>query len=296
MSSMPVTRWGVIGATAQGASHRRKRNPNQDAWLRTGTRDEPLAVAVADGHSDPTCFRADRGSLLAVQTATSVIRAFLARPDIRALSAAELEPAAAAELPRLIMAGWRQAVAEDIGKLPFDEAETSRLIDGPGRDERPYGATLLVAGIADDRLLYAQIGDGDALLMERSGQIRKLTRDERLHGNVTTSLCLTSAEEDFRLTVVDLRAELPRLLFLATDGYGNSYPAQDGLAGVVTDLEQMLDRRGPDWIESQLEQWLEEITTRGSGDDITAALAWPLADGAIGTAAAAGGGGAARPR
>ncbi len=66
--------WAAVEATVRGASHARRDLPNQDA---TGASPAGTTVvaAVADGHGDPRCCRADRA------------RAWLSVPPSRSCSA-----------------------------------------------------------------------------------------------------------------------------------------------------------------------------------------------------------------
>jgi hypothetical protein len=58
-------------------------------------------------------------------------------------------------------------------------------------------------------------------------------------------------------------------VLLCTDGYSNSFRTDSGFLKVGTDLLEMMEKDGPESVESNLEEWLEEASRLGSGDDVT---------------------------
>ena len=132
-----------------------------------------------------------------------------------------------------------------------------------------YGATLLVAVVGDSGVRLAQIGDGDALVRSHGFATRPVPGDDRLAAK-TTSLCLDSAADDFRYAVLPASAELD-LVLLATDGYGNSFAAQDWWHTLVGDIAWYVDVHGFDEFSTRLPDWLAESALVG-GDDATAAV------------------------
>ena len=133
-----------------------------------------------------------------------------------------------------------------------------------------YGATLLIAVIGDSGVLLAQIGDGDALVRTHGFAVRPVPGDARLVANETTSLCMDTAAQDFRFAELPESAEVD-LVMLSSDGYGNSFAANDWWHELVRDLAWYVDVHGFDEFSARLPEWLAESALVG-GDDVTAAV------------------------
>jgi serine/threonine protein phosphatase PrpC len=258
--------WRVFGRTVRGASHRRRQTPNQDALAWTNTPSGQLALAVADGHGSSACFRSRTGSELAVKTALELIADFSAHLDFSRQYLDDVE----VELKDQLVTRWRDAVADDLSRNPFSAEELAEAKRTPWT---PYGSTLLAALAGESQLFLLQIGDGDILLVSSDGRVtRPWPRDTRLLGVETTSLCTEDAASNIRLRVEPLQPDSPRLVVLCTDGYSNSFRAESGFLKVGADLLEILDEDGFESIERDLEGWLEEASSLGSGDDVTLGL------------------------
>ena len=155
------------------------------------------------------------------------------------------------ELRRLlvpdIVTRWRDAVHRDVAAEPFTGAEDAVR---RGDDATiPYGTTLLVAIGTAERLLLAQIGDGDIVCIRPDGTaLMAVPGDPLLDGRHTTSLCSVGAGDSFRVAAVDLTGTAVLGALLATDGYGNAQVAQvwesvvsAELAGLITTRPGVLD-------------------------------------------------------
>jgi hypothetical protein len=177
---------------------------------------------------------------------------------------------------------WMTAVMSDLAHNPFSEAELAALEEAEGergkesvveRPELAYGATLLVAAVTDERMIYLQLGDGDILTVAADGTTsRPIAADERLVGNQTTSLCQPEAWREFRVTETATSAGLPVLVLLSTDGYVNSFRSQEDFLQIGQDYLQILREQGSDVLSDELPKILAEATQQGSGDDITLGL------------------------
>ena len=275
----------VVGSTVRGASHVRADLPNQDAlrWLPASGVGVPVIVAVADGHGSAKCFRSDRGSLLAVLTATETLAEFLAGEDA-APTLTAVKRLAEETLPQRIVRRWQEAVEADLAHDPVTEAEWARLAEREGAAtvqrvaEKPllvYGATVLAALVTREYLLFLQLGDGDILTVSDGLEVqRPLPGDRRLFANETTSLSGKHAWRDFRVAFQALSGPPPALVLLTTDGYPNSFRDDQGFLQVGADLVELIRADGLDAVRANLEVWLTEASAAGSGDDITVALVW----------------------
>lgn len=255
--------WTIIGDSVQGASHKRNDKPNQDAWA--FIQNETCTVlAIADGHGSSKHYRSEIGAKLAVQVALALLNDF-AHADTGD-NARQIKQAAD-YIPSQLVQAWRAAVDED------DNGETE---DAKQRYSI-YGTTLLAVLICADYALYLQIGDGDLLVLTEDGQLQSpLPKNNRLIANETYSLCEEKALYHIELSLQFFdHKPLPALIFLATDGYANSFPDSIEFQQAVQDFQQQIITHGADKIQACLADWLNETSEQGSGDDVTVAMMLP---------------------
>jgi hypothetical protein len=260
--------WQVVTATERGAAHRAAGIPNQDAVAALPLEPGGMVAAVADGHGHRRHFRSARGARLAVSIACQAARDLAARPGGLPETADGLRQA----LVPGVVAEWRDAVQRDVAAEPFSATE-----DAVRRGDEasiPYGTTLLVAIGMGQRLLLAQIGDGDIVGIRPDGTaLLAVPGDPLLDGRRTTSLCSRWAGDSFRLAVVDLTATALLGALLVTDGYGNAQVAQAWESVVTADLAGLIPARPRSWLAGQLPVWVAQCASvDGSADDTTLAL------------------------
>ena len=263
--------WQAVTATERGAAHRAAGLPNQDAVAVLPLEHGGVVAAVADGHGHRRHFRSARGAQLAVSVAGQAARDFAARPG-----GLPGPGEAAGELRRVlvpdIVVRWRDAVRRDVAAEPFTGAEEAVR---RGEDETiPYGTTLLVAAGIGERLLLAQVGDGEIVCIRPDGTaLLAVPGDPLLDGRHTTSMCSYRAGELFRVAAVDLAGTPVLGALLATDGYGNAQVAQVWQGVVSAELAGLITARSPAWLAGQLPAWAARCASvDGSADDTTLAL------------------------
>ena len=251
--------WSIIGDSVRGAAHYRNNKPNQDAWA--FVQNEVCNVlAVADGHGSNKHTLSDIGAKLAVQVALELLNEF-AHADTG--SNAKQIKQAADYLPSQLVQTWRAAVDE------HDAGQTESAKDRYSL----YGTTLIAALLSTHFALYLQIGDGDLLLLGKTGIYSPLPKNPRLIANETYSLC-----EDKALYHIELTLQFfdhnppPELIFLATDGYSNSFTDTADFQQAVQDFQLQITTHGADKIQQCLADWLNETSEQGSGDDVTVAM------------------------
>lgn len=253
--------WTVGGASVRGAAHARKDIPNQDAFAcrPRGRLAARALLAVSDGHGSAPSFRSDIGSKLAVEAALDVLDWFFDDADVFDANI---------RMAQDIVTAWRQKV--DVHKranpLPPDVSAGSYL---------PYGATLICAGVTQELFIAVQIGDGDLLLGYPDGHIEKpIPDDPGLVGEQTYSLCLDDAAQAARFYILE-RASAPHwpdFIYLSTDGIAKSYATdKDYLA--VGDSYRSIARDDFAAAVAGAQGWLEDVTRKGSGDDVTMCFA-----------------------
>lgn len=287
----PSANWQAAAACVRGAAHVREGLPNQDAcsiWPEGLGPAATALAAVSDGHGGARHFRSAQGAGLAVTVAREQLRAL---SDTEAAHRRATLNDLAGALPGRLVAAWRAAVQQHLAAHPITPAEWQALADMEGSEALAsvqadpllaYGATLLVAWATPAGLLLLQLGDGDALVVAADGSThRPIPADDRLGGNLTTSLCRPDAAADCRVAVLTNDADRPALVLLSTDGYANSFRTDADFLQVGHDYLQLARQTGGlAVLAGQLPGILEEATTQGSGDDITLALLASHADAA----------------
>lgn len=277
--------WKVAHACVRGSAHVRSGLPNQDAALCVvagGDRATPaLAIAaVSDGHGGARHFRSQIGSSLAVSTAIDALQDFLSErpPDAAgdSITAGDIQT-----LQQRLVDHWLSAVTADLENHPLTDEELATLEHGDGPGGRTavetlptlaYGATLLAAAATRDLVLYLQLGDGEILSVDSTGQTtRPLPADSRLVGNQTTSLCQPDAWQEFRAAWFTA-PELPALVLLSTDGYANSFRSDEDFLKIGSDYLEIIREQGISTLAEELPAILNEASQQGSGDDITLAI------------------------
>jgi len=256
--------WQVAGQSVRGAVHERNGLPNQDAihWLPASENASSIVLAVADGHGSARYSRSHIGARLAVESSTQLVHDFLngqAGGDNLSL----IKDATQEWLPRALVRRWVELVTENLTSDPLGGAEVEPSVVA-------YGATLLVAAVTEHFALYLQLGDGEIITVSESGEVtRPLTKDDRLFGNETTSLCAPDAWHDFRVSFQPFGQTPPALILLSTDGYPNSFRHESGFFKVGSDILSMIREHGLDMVKDNLAGWLSDSTRAGSGDDVT---------------------------
>jgi serine/threonine protein phosphatase PrpC len=265
-----------MAASVLGAAHRRIGKENQDA---VGSKESWLGsiVAVADGHGSALCVRSGRGSRLALQAGFDAVDRVCRAGGVGESLAGTLERLTR-EGPLEIVRTWRRIVEEDLERQPLTQTEiegagsagAKRL---PADPVLAYGTTLLLCVAGQSHVAFLQLGDGDSITVTPSGQVsRPLPADPRLIANETTSLSGEDAWKNFRTGVEDLSASPLALILLSTDGYSNSFRDDESFRRVGSDILQNLTRAGIEKVRETLPAWLEEATSRGSSDDISAVV------------------------
>ncbi len=273
--------WRTFVTSVRGSSHERSGLPNQDSaefWPETSDPHSRTILAIADGHGSAKCCRSNLGSEFAVLEALETCRllAECNEPDLTPIKRQIEEYALAKNLVR----NWRERVEQHYADNPFSDEELVRMeITDHTQGINPwsaYGATLLVAVVTERFVLYMQLGDGDIVVVDGNGVVKRpLESDSRLIANETTSL---SGKEqpwfDFRVSFQTLEGSPPALILLATDGYANSFQDDTGFLKVSSDTMNMILEHGFEVVADSMEGWLEDITKEGSGDDISVGIAF----------------------
>ena len=283
----------------RGASHKLSGAPCQDAsGTRTidGSRGVATAIAVADGHGDPTCRRSDRGSHYAVEVALACLEELALEylsADVESvrelrdrLLSQEDDERCKRLLAQTIVDRWCAATRADYEADPLEElAQAMEESDEAWRLKairRIYGTTLVCALMLPDLCVVVQQGDGCAtvILCEGTEPLAHgdlVPKDELCIGNMTTSLSDSDAASRMRVVAIDRLNDPIAALFVGTDGIDKSLPRRDGasdlFAGIALDVLEAQDNDS--WDEERFERdlcdLLDRVSQMGSGDDASVA-------------------------
>lgn len=293
--------WCVLGESVQGAAHKRRNLPNQDAHGFCAAPDGqlPIILAISDGHGSDRCFRSHHGSKLAVRTAISESRACLEALSTARLS--EIRDTFERRFVGHLVRTWKANVLQHAALHPFTKEElpqpagaeppTSSAEFSESQITHAYGATLLVLILTQQFAVYLQLGDGEMLVVTDGagsacpdGQsievTRPLPKDPSLIANETSSLCRDDAERSFRTRFHVLSDTIPALILLCTDGYSNAFESSAGFEQTASDLLREIRECGVASIRESLTSELDHVSKAGSGDDVTMAFAVRMSEGA----------------
>lgn len=266
----------IFGKSVQGASHKRTNTECQDSMKKMRLSDDAVVLTVADGHGSKTCPYSKTGSSIAVNSFCKVMKNLYSgySNDLERLLA-YLNRDGDTKIAQLIHNEWKNRVisthkqknreipkTED-GKI--DEIEVFKL----------YGTTLVGVLITPLFSFAFQIGDGDITFVDDNGA-RPFLDSDKILGTETHSLSKVDAWKK-AITVV-YRNELfhneSSLLMLSTDGFSNSFKNEDEFKKACVDYYLMIQQHGAEEIKNNLQDWLDETSALGCGDDITLLLAY----------------------
>jgi serine/threonine protein phosphatase PrpC len=274
-----ITKWRVWGTSIQGAQHKRKNIPNQDAILWSGSEadSEPIIMAISDGHGSSASFRSSKGSEIAVEVACQVFPGFMTEVNNMELGLVDTQLQTA--LFPLLIANWKSKVQEDFQNNPLTE-EDLRLKNGAFVQQDSvltheeiyiaYGATLLIVCISSTYIIYFQLGDGDILIVDELETVSAPLPDDReLIANETHSLCSRDALGKIRYDIVPLDKQLPLMILLSSDGYSNAFESKAAFYEVGTDYLKLHRTEGVESLKELVPAFLEDASRTASGDDVT---------------------------
>lgn len=259
-----------FAVSVRGASHEDGNIPCQDS-SRFYMRGKLAVAAVSDGHGSEKHFRSELGSEMAARIAVRSVSDFYDRNGSIKAMFGENPREAARRIAANIICGWNDEIAAHLRFCPLNERETElsqRL--GVTSAEIIYGATLILAAADDSGYFGLQIGDGSFTVNIDGKAGFPMPEDERLMGNLTTSLCDCDAINSFRSFY---REGEPDSLMLSSDGLINSFVSREDFLSFSLRTSALPKSEIP-----ALRQHLKERSRCGSLDDISVAVLRKSAD------------------
>jgi serine/threonine protein phosphatase PrpC len=268
-----------------GTSHLEKNIPCQDATLACLGQNSKVGIAcVADGHGGSKYFRSHKGSIFAVQVAEKSLLDFygtIAREKLGFFNFKEKNEEKKSEniikkikeLESNIIYNWCCVVKKDIKENEFTASEleicrdNNIIINDPENLLFIYGSTLIASLISDNFWFVIKIGDGNCVIInDEQAYIPSELEDARLSFGRTTSLCDSEAIDNFRESFGFSRING---LTVATDGITDSFEPEKYLQFNIGLYKKFISF--PDCAEKELQEFLPDISSRGSRDDISIA-------------------------
>ncbi len=277
---MSTPHWETFSESVQGIN--KKLNQDYGTAEGQGSTEDPLVLAVADGHGAARHARSDVGARRAVALFAGHAREFagFARSLVREESRGGLSRLmnyAQHDMPRRLVAAWQQDVLghwdrmrkrSGAGTPPPDTADAEKLL--------LYGTTLIGALLTPQLFVAWQLGDGELAVVERDGRIGfPLAPAETDLGDETESMCSHRAWSLMRVhwSPVVGPDRMPRLITLSTDGLSKSFASSEGFPRFMAGLDRRLVDEGAKEVRAVLPQWLRQAA-RHSGDDTTMAAGY----------------------
>jgi serine/threonine protein phosphatase PrpC len=178
-----------------------------------------------------------------------------------------------------IVNGWRERVEEDFYANELTPAEIpvfDKHYSGQKEIHKIYGATFVLAAMSDGVSFVMQTGDSPCLIFGDDGgcRIPPETVNPDCEMNFTTSLSDSNAVSNFRYFWAK---EPPKAIFVCSDGIKDSYSEDDFLNFGSVLLREF--EKDSEAAIAFVKEWLPKLSEKGSGDDMSIAGIYTVAEG-----------------
>ena len=283
--------------SCEGESHKATNKVCQDYSL-TSIKDGLTVAVVCDGHGGERYFRSDVGAKYAAEITLDVVSLFVENIDqsifvnkpytaigpTSTIDDAEQLSEIDKAFRRLfssIIYKWNERIEEharttalsdwEINNVPqkyLDEFADAKSL------EKHYGCTLMDYVQTKEYWFAFHIGDGKCISFQKDPIWREpVPWDERCFLNKTTSLCDTSAIEEFRYCYQG-NGEFPIAVFLGSDGLDDSFGEEENLVNFYIQILKMLCNEGIEVTSQSLEEDLPKLSAIGCKDDMSVAFVY----------------------
>ena len=243
--------------SCQGESHILSNKVCQDSSY-SSTSDTMSIAIVCDGHGGARYFRSDVGSRFAVDATTECVQAFVSEIDVNLFK--------------------DKPITQHSQNTPLSEEERSSIkLDylsefeqGIGI-EKTYGCTLMCYVYTDLFWFAFHIGDGKCVAFDNNGTwFEPIPWDEKCFLNKTTSLCDSSAIEEFRYCYCG-DGNKPLAVFLGSDGIDDSFGATENMVNFYVQVLKLINKEGLEIAVTNIQETLPQLSKIGSKDDMSIA-------------------------
>lgn len=283
--------------SCQGESHILINKLCQDSSFSTTNETMSIAI-VCDGHGGARYFRSDVGSRLAVEATKNCVDAFVKEVDLalfqgkpftqkmaitseanaQILTKETLTDKALRQLFASIIYSWRTKIEEHAQNTLLSEFEKESVspkyqdefLNGIGV-EKTYGCTLMCYVYTAKFWFAFHIGDGKCIAFDKEGKWSEpIPWDERCFLNKTTSLCDSTAIDEFRYCYSG-DGSAPLAVFLGSDGIDDSFGQTENMVNFYVQVLKLIANEGEENAYKNIEETLPQLSKIGSKDDMSIA-------------------------
>ena len=282
--------------SCQGESHIITNKVCQDKSYSAISDSMSIAI-VCDGHGGSRYFRSDVGAQFAVEATINCVEAFVKevdeslfkdKPLIQKLTISSEAQGnllskdtdtdkALRQLFSSIIFLWKQKVEEHAKDTPLLDSEIANIDAKYAEDfkrnlniEKTYGCTLMCYVQTKNYWFAFHIGDGKCIAFDTAGNWSEpVLWDEKCFLNKTTSLCDSSALEEFRYSYQG-DGMFPLAVFLGSDGIDDSFGDVENQVNFYIQILKLLSNNQDDAI-TNIKETLPQLSKIGSKDDMSIA-------------------------
>lgn len=283
--------------TCEGESHKALNKACQDYSLTSS--DEGLTIAVVcDGHGGERYFRSDIGSKYAAEVTLELITVFINNidddlfvnkpytamgPSTSIVDAEHFSDVDKAfrRLFSSIIYKWNERIeshakSNDLTEWEKEHVPAKYLDEFVAADsyEKYYGCTLMAYVQTPNYWFAFHIGDGKCISFQKDPiWMEPIPWDDKCFLNKTTSLCDSSALEEFRYCYQG-NGDFPIAIFLGSDGIDDSFGEDENLVNFYIQILKMLVNDGEEATIHSIETELPQLSAIGSKDDMSIATVY----------------------
>lgn len=248
------------------------------------------AVIISDGHGGEKYFRSAKGSGIACEIGKDVISMFMEK--IRSESGlyndlvdnATKREKMLSWLERSIIQRWNDEIEADLSFAPFEGDERFSALSDTDKESvtktpvKAYGATFIAAVVAEKYFFILKLGDGNVCVLKDNASqmffgLSDELKDGQLQFNLTTSLCSSDADKEFKHCFVNTDKDCPiDGLILTTDGIINSYTSEQAYLDFIGNIFSGYKEETLESAHAELKEFLPRLSEKGSGDDLTVGI------------------------
>ena len=252
--------------------------------------DDYIAAIVCDGHGGTKYIRSTDGARIACFVGQILLSEFMRElRSNKELSrkfcfSADGREEMLLQLSRAIIQEWNKHVMDDCVRSPLEQDERFAALSEADRADimreqtKAYGSTFVAAILAADYYIILKLGDGNVCLVRGGGKAEFAEKysvgleDDNLQFNLTTSLCDTHADVDFRYAFQFYNAQDLHAIVLTSDGIINSYTNEESFLSLIKNIYLSFSDREEENAEAELKDFLVALSQKGSGDDLSVAI------------------------
>lgn len=292
-----------LNFSCQGESHIATGKVCQDySYSKVYENGNAIAI-VCDGHGGKRYFRSDIGAKIAAEVAERKVSAFIEEAGFSLLKDTPFTQCvtiseqitnqdfdktsnierAFRQLFGSIIYEWNAQVLEHANQTPISETEKEGLeerwikeFESKDNLEKVYGCTLLLCAYTPQFWFAFQIGDGKCFACDENGNWSEpIPWDERCFLNRTTSICDSSAIDEFRYCY-DGTGNFPIAVILGSDGIDDSFGAEENQANFYVQILKSIAKSGIEATLSEIKSTLPQLSKIGSQDDMSIAMVFDV--------------------